>query len=70
MENILPFSGINFFVIIFSFIAFLHIFKNILSSFISYKNLLFIFIVAYILICMPDFYEIFVFLIYVYFVIF
>ena len=68
MENILPFSGINFFVIMFGFIAFLHIFKNFLSTFISYKNLLFISVIAYILICMPDFYEIFIFLIYVYFV--
>ncbi len=68
MENILPFSGLNFFAIIFGFITFLHIFKNFLSSFISYKNLLFISIIAYFLICMPDFYEIFIFLIYVYFV--
>ena len=68
MENILPFSGINFFVIMFGFIAFLHVFKNFLSTFISYKNLLFISVIAYILICMPDFYEIFIFLIYVYFV--
>ena len=68
MENILPFSGINFFVIMFGFIAFLHIFKNFLSTFISYKNLLFISVIAYILICMPDFYEIFAFLMYVYFV--
>lgn len=68
MENILPFSGLNFFIIIFGFIAFLHIFKGFLSQFVSYKTLLFISIIAYILLCMPDFYEIFIFLIYVYIV--
>jgi membrane protein involved in D-alanine export len=68
MENILPFSGLNFFIIIFGFIAFLHLFKNFLSTFIAYKNVLFISVIAYILICMPDFYEIFIFLIYVYIV--
>ena len=62
MENILPFSGLHFFVIIFSFIAFLHLFKTFLSTFISYKTLLFISIISYILLCMPDFYEVFIFL--------
>ena len=66
MENILPLSGVNFFIIIFGFIAFLPLFKNFLSTFVSYKNLLFISIIVYFLICMPDFYEIFIFLIYVY----
>ena len=66
MENILPFSGLNFFIIIFVFIAFLHLFKNFLSTFVSYKNLLFVSIISYILICMPDFYEVFIFLLYVY----
>ena len=66
MENILPFSGLHFFIIIFGFITFLHLFKNFLSTFISYKTLLFISIISYILLCMPDFYEVFIFLFYVY----
>ena len=66
MENILPFSGLYFFIIIFSYIAFLYIFKNILKTFIPYKTLLFISIISYILVCMPDFYEVLIFLLYVY----
>jgi membrane protein involved in D-alanine export len=55
MENILPFSGIHFFIIIFGYIAFLYVFKNILKLLISYKTLLFISIITYILVCMPGF---------------
>ena len=68
MENILPFSGIHFFIIIFGYIAFLYVFKNILKLLISYKTLLFISIITHILVCMPGFYELFFFLFYVYIV--
>ena len=68
MENILPFSGIHFFIIIFGYIAFLYVFKNILKLFISYKVLSFISIITYILVFMPGFYELFFFLFYVYLV--
>ena len=68
MQNILPFSGIDFFIIIFSYIIFLYVFKNILKTFIPYKTLLFISIMVYILVCMPEFYELFFFLLYVYIV--
>ena len=66
MENMLPFSGLDFFVLIFGFILFLHVFKNILKSFISYKNILFVAIVLYISFFIPNAQKILFFLIYVY----
>ncbi|GAB1467065.1 hypothetical protein MASR2M54_25650 [Aliarcobacter cryaerophilus] len=48
MYDFFPFSGVGFFIISFSFILFLHIFKNILSKFISYKMVIFIAVVVYI----------------------
>ena len=66
MENILPFSGLDFFILIFSFILFLHIFKNILKYFISYKTILFIAIILYISFFIPHAEKILFFLIYVY----
>lgn len=70
MENILPFSGMNFFLLAFSFIAFLHIFKTILPKIISYKNLLFIVILVYIYLFIPKSSAsvIFAFLVYSYFI--
>ena len=64
MENILPFSGLDFFILIFSFILFLHIFKNILKYFISYKTILFIAIILYISFFIPHAEKILFFLIY------
>lgn len=66
MEDLLPFSGLGFFVISFIFILFLHIFKNILSRFISYKNLIFLMVVIYIYFCIPESYKLFLLLLYVY----
>jgi len=70
METILPFSGLNFFLLFFSFVGFLYIFKNILSKFISYKNLLFIVIILYIYLFVPHSSSnaIFAFLLYTYFI--
>ena len=48
MGNMLPFSGLDFFILIFGFILILHLFKNILNKIISYKNILFIAIILYI----------------------
>ena len=39
MGNMLPFSGLDFFILIFGFILILHLFKNILNKIISYKNI-------------------------------
>lgn len=66
MESFLPFSGIYFFALIFAFILGLHVFKNILKSFISYKMLIFCAVVIYIFVCIPQSYKIFIFLLYVY----
>jgi membrane protein involved in D-alanine export len=66
MENILPFSGINFFIIFFSFVLFLYLFKNILNKFISYSMVLFIAVILYIFFCIPHADKILFFLIYVY----
>ncbi|MDD2895989.1 MAG: D-alanyl transfer protein [Aliarcobacter sp.] len=66
MENILPFSGINFFIIFFGFLLFLYIFKNILIKFVSYSTVLFIAVVLYISLFIPHADKVLVFLIYVY----
>ena len=68
MYDFFPFSGVGFFIISFSFILFLHIFKNILSKFISYKMVVFIAVVVYISFAIPDSYLIFLLLIYTYIV--
>ncbi|MCG3717178.1 D-alanyl transfer protein, partial [Aliarcobacter butzleri] len=66
MEDFLPFSGIGFFAISLIFILFLHLFKNILKRFISYKTVIFLSVVIYISICIPDSYKLFLLLFYVY----
>lgn len=66
MYHILPFSGLYFFIITFSFIIFLHLFKNILNKIISFKMILFIAIIIYIYFCIPHSEKILFFLIYVY----
>lgn len=66
MEDFLPFSGIGFFAISFIFILFLHLFKNILKRFISYKTVIFLSVVIYISICIPHSYKLFLLLLYVY----
>ena len=66
MGNMLPFSGLDFFVLIFGFILFLHLFKNILNKIISYKNILFIAIILYITFFIPHSEKILFFLVYVY----
>ncbi|MDN5125614.1 MBOAT family protein [Aliarcobacter butzleri] len=66
MEDFLPFSGIGFFAISLIFILFLHLFKNILKRFISYKTVIFLSVVIYISICIPDSYKLFLLLLYVY----
>lgn len=66
MEDFLPFSGIGFFAISLIFILFLHLFKNILKRFISYKTVIFLSVVIYISICIPDYYKLFLLLLYVY----
>ena len=54
MGTVLPFSGWNFFILAFSFIAFLYLFKFLpVSKYISYKNLLFVTIISYIYIFIP-----------------
>ena len=66
MESMLPFSGINFFILIFVFILFLHLFKNILSKFVSFRTIIFISTVSYLLFFVPDSYELFILLGYMY----
>jgi membrane protein involved in D-alanine export len=66
VEDFLPFSGIGFFAISLIFILFLHLFKNILKRFISYKTVIFLSVVIYISICIPDSYKLFLLLLYVY----
>lgn len=66
MESMLPFSGINFFILIFVFILFLHLFKNILSKFISFRTIIFVATVSYLLFFVPDSYELFILLGYMY----
>lgn len=66
MEDFLPFSGIGFFGISFIFILFLHLFKNILKKFLSYKTVIFLSVVIYIAICIPHSYKLFLLLLYVY----
>lgn len=66
MEDFLPFSGIGFFAISFIFILFLHLFKNVLKKFVSYKTVIFLSVVIYISICIPDSYKLFLLLLYVY----
>ncbi|MFW2378926.1 MBOAT family O-acyltransferase [Aliarcobacter butzleri] len=66
MEDFLPFSGIGFFAISFIFILFLHLFKNVLKKFVSYKTVIFLSVVIYIAICIPDSYKLFLLLLYVY----
>ena len=58
MDVIMPFSGWEFFILGFSFIAILHLLKSLLVKVISYKNLMFLVIVLYIYFLMPkDFKE-------------
>ncbi len=66
MEDIFPFSGVGFFVIFFAFILFLHLFKNILKKFISYKMVVFIAVVLYIFFAIPQSHELFIILLYTY----
>ena len=66
MESMLPFSGINFFILIFVFILFLHLFKNILSKFVSFRTIIFISTVSYLLFFVADSYELFILLGYMY----
>ncbi|QKF67015.1 peptidoglycan:teichoic acid D-alanyltransferase [Arcobacter venerupis] len=66
MENILPFSGIVFFIMFFVFVIFLYLFKNILNKFISYSMVLFIAVILYIIFCIPHADKILFFLLYVY----
>ncbi|MFW2597699.1 MBOAT family O-acyltransferase [Aliarcobacter butzleri] len=66
MEDFLPFSGISFFAISFIFILFLHLFKNVLKKFVSYKTVIFLSVVIYIAICIPHSYKLFLLLLYVY----
>ena len=66
MESMLPFSGINFFILIFVFILFLHLFKNILSKSVSFRTIIFISTVSYLLFFVPDSYELFILLGYMY----
>ena len=66
MESFLPFSGIGFFIISFIFVIFLHLFKNILNKFVSYKTVIFLAVVTYIYFCVPESYELFILLLYVY----
>ncbi|MCT7610657.1 D-alanyl transfer protein [Aliarcobacter butzleri] len=66
MEDFLPFSGIGFFAISFIFILFLHLFKNVLRKFVSYKTVIFLSVVIYIAICIPHSYKLFLLLFYVY----
>ena len=66
MESFLPFSGIGFFIISFIFVIFLHLFKNILNKFVSYKIVMFLAVVIYIYFCVPESYELFILLLYVY----
>ncbi len=68
IDNILPFSGIHFFILTFVFVSFIHIFKNILKKFITFETLIFLSTVIYIVICIPGSYKILIFLIYVYLV--
>lgn len=68
MQDFLPFSGLGFFIISFAFVLFLHLFKNILNKFITYKTLIFIVVVTYIYFCIPESYELFLLLLYVYIV--
>jgi len=53
MGNILPFSGIDFFVIAFLFVGFIHISKELLLSYISFEKLLFIATLAYMIFLLP-----------------
>ena len=66
MEKILPFSGISFFLLFFSFVLFLYVFKNILKKFIPFSTVLFIAVVLYIYFCIPHADKILFFLVYVY----
>lgn len=66
MENMLPFSGLDFFILTFGFILFLHVFKNILKEFVSYSTVLFIAIILYITFFIPHAEKILFFLVYVY----
>jgi len=66
VEDFLPFSGIGFFAISFIFILFLHLFKNVLKKFVSYKTVIFLSVVIYIAICIPHSYKLFLLLFYVY----
>ncbi|MFY9072561.1 MBOAT family O-acyltransferase [Aliarcobacter butzleri] len=66
MEDFLPFSGIGFFAISLIFILFLHLFKNVLKKFVSYKTVIFLSVVIYIAICIPHSYKLFLLFFYVY----
>lgn len=66
MENMLPFSGLDFFILTFCFILFLHVFKNILKEFVSYSTVLFVAIILYITFFIPHAEKILFFLVYVY----
>lgn len=56
----------RFFIISFIFVIFLHLFKNILNKFVSYKTVIFLAVVTYIYFCVPESYELFILLLYVY----
>ena len=66
MKEILPFSELNFFIIMFGFIAFLYICKNILKQFIAFKTIIFIATMSYIIFFIPHANKIIFFLLYVY----
>jgi len=66
IDAILPFTGINFFILTFIFVSFIHLFKNILSKFIAFDMLIFLSTVIYMVVCIPASYKILIFLIYVY----
>ncbi|MFV7790213.1 MBOAT family O-acyltransferase [Aliarcobacter lanthieri] len=68
MQGYLPFSGLGFFVISFAFIFFLYLLKNILNKFISYKTLIFLTVICYTYFFIPESYELFLLLLYVYIV--
>jgi len=71
MNSILPFSGINFFILAFIFIIFLHFFKYLpLRKIIRYKYVIFFAVVGYIYFFFPHSISnaMFLFLLYTYFI--
>jgi membrane protein involved in D-alanine export len=51
--DILPYSGISFFILTFLVIGFIYLFKKTLQKIISYKKLIFIVCMAYLLLFLP-----------------